>query len=121
MERIEKDLNDVFIWLRDYMKKYNFKGFVVGLSGGIDSTVSLGIAIRSVGVDNVKCVSLPCTSINEIERLEDQDDADLISKTFGIKTEKIILNDEVNILYDKIYELMNKIENMISINKFYKI
>lgn len=44
---------------RDYMRKCGFKKAVVGLSGGIDSAVTLAIACMAVGADNVLAVAMP--------------------------------------------------------------
>ena len=45
--------------LRDYTEKNGFHGVVVGLSGGVDSALSAGIAVDALGAANVRCVALP--------------------------------------------------------------
>lgn len=45
--------------LRDYIVKNNFKGVVLGLSGGIDSALTLAIAVDALGKDKVHAVMMP--------------------------------------------------------------
>ena len=40
MKTPEKVVNHIVEWLKDYLKNSNMKGFVVGVSGGIDSAVT---------------------------------------------------------------------------------
>jgi NAD+ synthase (glutamine-hydrolysing) len=45
--------------VRDYIEKNNFSGVLIGLSGGIDSALTLAIAVDALGKDRVHAVSLP--------------------------------------------------------------
>lgn len=45
--------------VRDYVGKNGFPGAVVGLSGGIDSAVTLAIAVDALGPDQVQAVMMP--------------------------------------------------------------
>jgi NAD+ synthase (glutamine-hydrolysing) len=45
--------------LRDYAGKNGFRGVVLGLSGGIDSALTLAIAVDALGKDKVKAVMMP--------------------------------------------------------------
>ena len=45
--------------IRDYFKKLNFQQAILGLSGGIDSAVTLALAVEALGKDNVRPVLLP--------------------------------------------------------------
>jgi NAD+ synthetase len=45
--------------LRDYMGKCGFKSAVLGLSGGIDSSVVACLAVAALGAENVRGISLP--------------------------------------------------------------
>ena len=44
---------------RDYVAKNGFASVVLGLSGGIDSALTLAIAVDALGADNVEAVSMP--------------------------------------------------------------
>lgn len=45
--------------VRDYIKKNTFSGAVLGLSGGIDSALTLAIAVDAIGADRVEAVMMP--------------------------------------------------------------
>lgn len=45
--------------VRDYVNKNRFKGVVLGLSGGIDSALTLAIAVDALGKDRVEAVMMP--------------------------------------------------------------
>jgi NAD+ synthase (glutamine-hydrolysing) len=45
--------------VRDYVTKNEFKGAVLGVSGGIDSALTLAIAVDALGPDRVEAVMLP--------------------------------------------------------------
>jgi NAD+ synthase (glutamine-hydrolysing) len=44
---------------RDYVRKNGFKGAILGLSGGIDSALTLAIAVDALGADCVEVVLMP--------------------------------------------------------------
>ena len=59
--------------LRDYVEKNKFKGVLLGLSGGIDSALTLSIAVDALGPSRVKTVMMPSCftspiSLEEAER-----------------------------------------------------
>ncbi|MGB5605793.1 MAG: NAD+ synthase, partial [Gammaproteobacteria bacterium] len=45
--------------VRDYLAKNGFQGAVIGLSGGIDSALTLAIAVDAIGADRVQAVMMP--------------------------------------------------------------
>lgn len=47
------------IGVRDYVHKNNFKGAILGLSGGIDSALTLAVAVDALGADQVEVVLMP--------------------------------------------------------------
>ena len=67
--------------LSAYVSKNGFEGLVVGLSGGIDSAVSLMIAVDAVGAGRVKAVMMPSpyTAPQSIE------DAHKLAHRLGVK------------------------------------
>ena len=44
---------------RDYIHKNSFNGALIGLSGGIDSALTLAVAVDAIGADNVHAVMMP--------------------------------------------------------------
>lgn len=58
---------------RDYVKKNNFPGVLLGLSGGIDSALTLAIAVDALGADQVHALMMPSrysASISSEDALE---------------------------------------------------
>jgi NAD+ synthase (glutamine-hydrolysing) len=45
--------------VRDYIEKNGFRGVVIGLSGGIDSALTLAIAVDAIGAERVEAVMMP--------------------------------------------------------------
>jgi NAD+ synthetase len=45
--------------VRDYLGKNDFPGVIIGLSGGIDSALTLAIAVDALGADKVRAVMMP--------------------------------------------------------------
>ncbi len=57
--RIEKIHDALVLGVQDYFKKMGFKNAILGLSGGIDSAITLVIAERALGPENVRVLLLP--------------------------------------------------------------
>ena len=55
----ESVYNALVIGTRDYVDKNGFDGVVLGLSGGIDSALTLCVAVDALGVDRVHAVMMP--------------------------------------------------------------
>ncbi len=58
-QKLDAIYQALVLGVRDYVGKNGFKGVVIGLSGGIDSALTLVIAIDALGVENVEAVMLP--------------------------------------------------------------
>jgi NAD+ synthase (glutamine-hydrolysing) len=58
-EYIEQIYNALVLGVRDYLTKMNFKSLTLGLSGGIDSAVTVAIAVDAIGAENVRVLLLP--------------------------------------------------------------
>jgi NAD+ synthase (glutamine-hydrolysing) len=66
---------------RDYVVKNGFRHVVVGLSGGIDSTLVALIAVDALGPDRVTCVTMPSPYSSEGTR----DDARALARNLGVE------------------------------------
>ena len=73
----------------DYVRKNGFQKVVIGLSGGIDSTLVAVIAVDALGADNVIGVSMPSMYSSEGSKT----DAQLLAQNLGIKLITIPIND----------------------------
>ena len=66
---VEKVTNYIVNWLKEYANKANVNGFVVGVSGGIDSAVTSTLCAMT-GLE-VKCLEMPIhQDINQVTRAE---------------------------------------------------
>ncbi|MBD9594298.1 MULTISPECIES: NAD(+) synthase [unclassified Ensifer] len=67
--------------LRGQLRSMKKRGLVLGLSGGIDSSVSVALAVRAVGAKNVFCLFMP-ESDSDPESLRF---GRLVAETFGVE------------------------------------
>ena len=56
---IEQTYHALVLGIREYIFKNNIPGIVLGLSGGIDSALSLAICTEAIGAKKIKCIFLP--------------------------------------------------------------
>ena len=69
----------------DYIRKNGFKGGIVGLSGGIDSALTLAIAVDALGPEQVTAVMMPSQYTAQISL----DDAAACAKALGVQLQQI--------------------------------
>ncbi len=67
--------------VRDYVNKHGFPGVVMGLSGGVDSALTLAIAVDALGADRVHAVMMPSRYTADISL----DDAAEQARRLGVK------------------------------------
>ncbi|MEM9255460.1 MAG: NAD+ synthase [Pseudomonadota bacterium] len=67
--------------VRDYVEKNRFSGVVLGLSGGVDSALTLAVAVEALGPERVEAVMMPFryTSQMSVEDAAEQ------SRTLGVR------------------------------------
>lgn len=70
---------------RDYVRKNGFNSVVLGLSGGIDSALTLAIAADALGADNVEAVSMPSRYTADMSN----EDAALQARSMGVVYQSI--------------------------------
>jgi NAD+ synthase (glutamine-hydrolysing) len=66
---------------RDYVTKNGFEHVVLGLSGGIDSTLVALVAVDALGPDRVTCVTMPSPYSSQGTR----DDAHVLAENLGVE------------------------------------
>ncbi len=74
-------------WLDEQLSAASADGFVLGLSGGVDSATAAALAVRAVGAENVLAALLPCESQPQDTRL-----GRLVADTFQIPLVKVNLD-----------------------------
>ena len=84
----KEQANKIIKFIRDYYKKNNLKGVVIGISGGKDSAVVAGLFTLALGKNNVIGVTLPCHS-----KEQDRIDAKVVADHFGFRLYNIDLTE----------------------------
>lgn len=70
--------------VRDYVTKNGFKGAVLGLSGGIDSALTLAIAVDALGKDKVQALMMPFRYTADISIADAKEEAEILGVEFDI-------------------------------------
>jgi len=83
------------------------KGIVLGLSGGVDSSVVAALAKEAVGKQRLLALLLPCHS-----QKEDLKDARLVARKLGIKTKILDLSQ----IYDNLIRILPKAGSLARAN-----
>jgi NAD+ synthase (glutamine-hydrolysing) len=71
--------------VRDYVGKHKFPGVVMGLSGGVDSALTLAIAVDALGPERVQAVMMPSRYTSQMSR----EDALAEARTLGVQISEI--------------------------------
>lgn len=81
MNTAGSDLSPIISLLQDISKKSNSSGFVIGLSGGIDSSVAAALCVRAVGASLVRGFFLP----SGVTPGGDVEDVRMLGEVLGIQ------------------------------------
>lgn len=85
---LEKYLSEIEHFLQDYLNESHCESYVLGLSGGVDSSLVAAIARKAVGKDKLFCYALDVES-----NKNDIDDAKKVAKQLDLNLEIINLTD----------------------------
>ncbi|HBN44947.1 MAG TPA: NAD(+) synthase, partial [Candidatus Marinimicrobia bacterium] len=89
----EAELYDALVLgVKDYFRKTGHHEAVIGLSGGIDSSLVACIAVDALGAENVHGVSMPSVYSSE----HSKDDAHALAENLGIDYRSISIEDAVD-------------------------
>ncbi|EJD6408527.1 NAD+ synthase [Providencia sp. CRE-3FA-0001] len=69
---------------RDYITKNGFNGAILGLSGGIDSGLTVAIAVDAIGKEHVQAVMMPFRYTSEMSIHDAKEQAELLGVEFDI-------------------------------------
>ena len=89
---VEKTKNDIVEFVQNKVSEANAAGLVVGLSGGIDSTVAAFLAREAVGKENVFGVILPSTTTPTEDKLH----GTAIAQLLGINYKEMAIDSILN-------------------------
>lgn len=83
--RISKIYKALVLGVRDYFHKMGFSKATLGLSGGIDSAVTLALAVEALGSENIRVLLMP----SKYSSQHSIDDAVLLAKKLNVKYDLI--------------------------------
>ncbi len=101
---IEQKIDLTVDWLREMVKSSGAKGLLVGLSGGIDSTVVAGLIKRAFPNDSLGVI-LPCKSSGK-----DREDAILCAEACGIDTVEVELSEAHETILKNVMEKLRGVK-----------
>ena len=96
----------LILGLRDYVKKNNFPGVVIGISGGIDSAFSACVAVDALGPKNVKGILMPSKFTSD----DSNNDALQLGDNLNVELHKVAIQDIVEIYEKTLDPLFSKTE-----------
>jgi NAD+ synthase (glutamine-hydrolysing) len=98
-EAIAEIYQSLVMATRDYVTRSGFPGVILGLSGGIDSALTLAIAVDAIGADKVQAVMMPYTYTAQISVEDAAEQAKIMGITFGIAEINPIVNSFMQTLH----------------------
>lgn len=116
---LDRTYKSIVFGIKEYFIKNGFKKAVLGLSGGLDSTISAVLLVDALGKENVFGVSMP----SKITSQGSKDDARILAENLGIGFFEVPLAESLeatknllNFAFDNVktekYEKSTTIENL---------
>ena len=99
--RIELIHNALVFGIKDYFSKMGFKRATLGLSGGIDSALTLVLASEALGPENLKVLLLPSKYSSD----HSVSDSIELAENLGVSWEKIPIQQVVDGVEDQMKEM----------------
>ncbi len=111
IKNIEKEVQEITKWIKEYVENTKSKGVVIGNSGGKDCSAVIALATKALGKERVLTIAMPCNSIKA-----DLEDAKLVSNKFEVPLLEIDLTDTYKTLENEINQKVElKEESKINI------
>ena len=79
--------------VKEYVAATGFKRVVLGLSGGVDSALTLAVAVDALGADNVHAIMMPTRYTAQMSL----DDAQEMARRMGVKYDVVAIEDMFNL------------------------
>ena len=103
---LERTYKTILQGIRDYFNKTGFKKAVIGLSGGLDSSVCAVLLADALGKDNVLGISMPSV----ITSSESKNDAQNLAQNLGINFLEAPIKNVVDNIDKTLKEIFKKVE-----------
>ncbi|HEX6462941.1 MAG TPA: asparagine synthase-related protein, partial [Vicinamibacterales bacterium] len=95
--------DEIVAWLRDQLARSGTRGFVFGLSGGVDSAVVASLCLAAAP-GHALGVVMPCHSDPR-----DEQDAALVATHFGLRTMRVDLGPTYDHLTAVLHDAMREL------------
>lgn len=108
----ERAYQALVMGVRDYVHHTGFSGAVIGVSGGIDSALTLAIAVDALGKDNVSAILMPSRYTADMSN----EDAILLANNLGVKHEIISIEPVFKSFLENLNLVLRDKPNLIEEN-----
>ena len=105
---LERTYKTIIQGIRDYFRKCGFKRAVLGLSGGLDSTVCAVLLADAIGKENVFGVSMP----SHITSKESKSDAEQLAHNLGINFTEASIKPMIETTTECLNKLFGDVEKV---------
>jgi NAD+ synthase (glutamine-hydrolysing) len=112
-DKVEEMFGALVLGIRDYFRKTGFERAVVGMSGGIDSSVTACIAVEALGKENVIGVSMPSRFSSD----HSKSDAEQLAENLGMCFVKVGIQEIVDRFHQSMSEPLERIRRCFSVTK----
>ncbi len=96
--------NQIVMGLRDYCKKCGFSSVIIGSSGGIDSALTLALAVDALGAENVVAITMP----SHFSSSGSVDDSVALCGNLEVKLYEISIKDSYDLAVDRFAKSYNQ-------------
>ncbi|NOU17234.1 MAG: NAD+ synthase [Bacteroidales bacterium] len=108
--RISRIYNAIVLGIRDYFQKMGFTKATLGLSGGIDSAVTLAMAAEALGSENLRVLLMP----SKYSSQHSIDDAVALANNLNIQYDLISIQDTFDSFNNGLSELFKGLNEGIA-------
>jgi len=112
-DRTREMFGAIVLGIRDYFMKSGFERAVVGMSGGIDSSVTACIAVEALGKENVIGVSMP----SKFSSAHSRTDAEQLAENLGICFVRVGIQEVVDSYRRSLEEPLEQLRNCFGTKK----
>lgn len=109
---LDRTYHSIMLAIKEYFYKNGFKKAVLGLSGGLDSSVCAVLLADALGKENVWGISMP----SKITSNESKNDAKILAENLGINFFEVPLANEI----DMMKKMLNSTFYQVNTDKFEK-
>ena len=107
---LDRTYKSIVYSIKEYFSKNGFSKAVLGLSGGLDSTICATLLADALGKENVVGISMP----SKLTSKESKDDAQVLAENLGIKFLEVPLPEQI----DSMKSMLNLTFDEINMEKY---